>query len=140
MDPYAGYLNELRAHHEGIPLIVGEFGLPTSRGMAHRGPLGRDQGYHTEEEQGEMEADMLKGIHEEGYDGAFLFAWQDEWFKFTWNTIDLELPGRRRDLWRNPLTNEENFGVIANEPGEERTRPSTSDGETDDWDRRAGAR
>ncbi len=138
-DPYAGYLNELRAHHEGIPLIIGEFGLPTARGMAHRGPLGRDQGYHTEDEQGEMVADMVKGIHGEGLDGAFLFAWQDEWFKFTWNTIDLELPGSHRDRWRNPLTNEENFGVIATEPGEAADETISTDGETGDWDRRASA-
>ena len=136
-DPYAGYLDELRAHHEGIPLFVGEFGLPSSRGMAHRGPLGRDQGYHTEEEQGRMEADMLDAIRDEGYDGALLFAWQDEWFKFTWNTIDLELPGWRRSMWRNLLTNEEHFGVIANEPGAE-NEAIHLDGETNDWDRRAG--
>jgi hypothetical protein len=138
VDPYAGYLHELRAHHEGIPLMIGEFGLPTSRGMAHRGPLGRDQGYHTEEEQGRMVAGMLDAIRDEGFDGAFLFAWEDEWFKFTWNTFELELPGNRRQLWRNRLTNEENFGVIAAEAGERAEETIFTDGKTDDWDRRAG--
>lgn len=138
VDPYAGYLHELRAHHEGIPLMIGEFGLPTSRGMAHRGPLGRDQGYHTEDEQGRMLSGMLDVIHEEGLDGAFLFAWQDEWFKFTWNTFELELPEIRRDRWRNRLTNEENFGVIATEAGEEANDTILTDGKPDDWDRRMG--
>ncbi len=133
VDPYAGYLNELRAHHEGIPLVVAEFGLPTSRGMAHDGPLGRDQGHHTEEEQGEMEAGMLQRIREEGYDGAFHFAWQDEWFKFTWNTAELNIPEERRPLWPNKLTNEQNFGVIANEPGRE-SDTIFLDGQVDDWD------
>jgi hypothetical protein len=64
-----------------------------------------------------MGADMLRNIHEEGYAAGLLFEWADEWFKFTWNTIDLELPSDRRQLWRNNLTNEEHFGVIASEPG-----------------------
>jgi hypothetical protein len=135
VDPYAGYLNELRGHHEGIPLLVGEFGLPTSRGMAHRGPLGRDQGYHTEEEQGRLLVGMLEAIRNEGFDGALLFAWQDEWFKFTWNTLDLELPPERRDRWRNRLTNEEHFGVLATEPGDEEHQ-ILLDGDTDDWENR----
>ncbi len=138
VDPYAGYLHHLRAHHRGIPLFVGEFGVPSSRGMAHRGPLGRDQGYHTEREQGRIEAGMIEAIRQEGLDGALLFAWHDEWFKFTWNTLDLELPPERRDRWRNRLTNEENFGVLAVEAGESAEETITIDGETEDWERRTG--
>ena len=137
-DPYAGYLNELRAHHEGIPLFIGEFGLPTSRGMAHRGPLGRDQGYHTEQEQGEMVSGMREVMRDEGYDGSALFAWTDEWFKFTWNTLELELPGDRRDRWRNRLTNEEQFGVISSESGKSPEETIHVDGKTDDWERISG--
>ena len=136
VDPYAGYLNELRAHHEGVPLMITEFGVPSSRGLAHRGPLGRDQGMHTEEEQGRMDAEMLRGMREEGLDGGILFSWQDEWFKFTWNTLDLELPRERRSLWRNRLTNEENFGVVAVEPGESADETVMLDGETGDFDDR----
>jgi len=131
-DPYAGYLNELRAHHQDIPLVVAEFGVSSSRGMAHRGPLGRDQGLHTEEEQGRIDAALLEDMRQEGYDGGFLFAWQDEWFKFTWNTADLATPMQRRPMWFNRLTNEQNFGVIANEP-DEKDEIIRLDGETDDW-------
>ena len=137
-DPYAAYLNDLRDHHKGIPLMIGEFGVPSSRGMAHHGPLGRDQGYHTEKEQGAMDADMLKIIREQGFDGGILFEWTDEWFKFTWNTIELELPGTRRDMWRNRLTNEEHFGVISTEAGQSAKKTIQVDGKTSDWDRRAG--
>lgn len=133
-DPYAGYLNELRDHHQDIPLVVAEFGVPSSRGMAHRGPLGRgDQGLHTEEEQGHIDAAMLEDMRQEGYDGGFLFAWQDEWFKFTWNTADLSVPPERRPMWFNRLTNEQNFGVIANEP-DEKNEIIRLDGETEDWE------
>lgn len=137
-DPYAGYLNELKSHHDGIPLFVGEFGLPTSRGMAHRGPLGRDQGYHTEQEQGRLVTGMHQVIQDEGMAGSALFAWTDEWFKFTWNTLELELPHERRDRWRNRLTNEEQFGVISSEPGEGEDEIIQVDGRTDDWERISG--
>ncbi|NGZ76223.1 hypothetical protein [Saccharibacillus alkalitolerans] len=135
-DPYAGYLHELREHHKGIPLIIAEYGMPSSRGIAHYGLLGRNQGMHTEKEQGLLNEGMLKQIYNEDYDGAMLFEWQDEWFKFTWNTIELELPGERRALWRNRLTNEEHFGVIALEPEENPEDLMKIDGKTDDWERR----
>src|SRR5262249_22978052 len=45
-----------------------------------------------------------------------LFEYTDEWFKTTWNTQDFELPRDRRALWRNVLTNEEQFGLVASEP------------------------
>lgn len=138
VDPYAGYTADLRAHHEGIPLLVTEFGVPSSRGLAHRGPLGRDQGMHTEEEQGRMDADMLRDLREEGLDGGILFAWQDEWFKYTWNTVELELPSERRSLWRNRLTNEEHFGVVAVEPGESAEEMVTLDGDPEDFRDRPG--
>ena len=45
-----------------------------------------------------------------------MFEWIDEWFKLTWNTFDTEQPADRRQLWRNALTNEEQFGLIAADP------------------------
>jgi hypothetical protein len=135
IDPYAGYLMELRAHHKDVPLVVSEFGVPSSRGMAHIGPLDRNQGMHTEEEQGKIDRDMLADIQSEGYDGGFLFSWQDEWFKFTWNTKDLNIPEERRPMWANRLTNEQNFGVIANDPGKA-SEAIYLDGKTEDWENR----
>ncbi len=35
---------------------------------------GRNQGMHTEEEQGEVNVALLENIHREGYDGAILFS------------------------------------------------------------------
>ncbi len=106
--------------------------------MAHRGSLGRNQGMHTEEEQGRINADLLDDIHAEGYAGAILFSWQDEWFKFAWNTGSLEIPSARRPMWLNRLTNEQNYGVIATEPGESEKDKIHLDGETDDWEARTG--
>lgn len=131
-DPFEGYLRQLKQHHAGIPLVIAEFGVPSSRGMAHRGPLGRNQGMHTEKEQGEMDVAMFKAIKNVGAAGGILFEWHDEWFKFTWNTWDLEIPGDRRPMWMNRLTNEENFGLLAVEPGEKMR--VVLDGRGNDWD------
>jgi len=130
-DPYEAYLQELRSHHTGIPLLIAEFGVPSSRGMAHRGALNRNQGMHTETEQGEMTLSMFDAIKRSGCGGGILFAWQDEWFKFTWNTLDLEIPAERRPMWLNRLTNEENFGLLAIEPGY--WTKIYVDGKTEDW-------
>ena len=131
-DPYAGYLARLRAHHADMPLMITEYGVPSGLGIAHRGPLGRDQGDHSEQESMATDAEMLRIIRDLELSGAFVFEWADEWFKFTWNTTDFELPRGRRQLWRNPLTNEENFGLLAMEPGDR--APVVIDGDRTEWD------
>jgi hypothetical protein len=131
LDPYAGYLAALRSHHAGTPLMITEFGVPSSIGTAHMGPLGRSQGDHSEQQAMAMDAELLRIIRAQGCAGGFVFEWADEWFKFTWNTIDYEVPGERRQLWVNPLTNEEHFGLIATDPG---AQPMvTVDGEGGEW-------
>lgn len=132
LDPYAGYIHDLRRHHRGIPLMVTELGQPTSLGCAHRAPLGRDQGCHSEQEAAANVVDMLHDLRDEGMAGGIVFEWLDEWFKFTWNTIDYELPGDHRALWRSVLTNEEHFGIIAAEPGA--SDLVVLDGEDREWD------
>ncbi|MDX6554037.1 MAG: hypothetical protein QOD86_232 [Miltoncostaeaceae bacterium] len=132
VDPYAGYLHELRAHHRGQAVMITEFGQPSGIGIAHYGPLDRNQGGHSEREAATNDADMLSAIRQEGFAGGVVFEWVDEWFKFTWNTVDLEVPGDRRQLWRNALTNEEHFGVIAAEPGADGP-VVTVDGDDSEW-------
>lgn len=131
IDPYAGYIADLRRHHRGIPLMITEFGQPTSLGCAHRAPLGRDQGCHSEQEAAGHIVEMMDDLHDEGLAGGIVFMWLDEWFKFTWNTIDYELPGNRRSLWRSPFTNEEHFGIVAAEPGPADT--VVIDGKDEEW-------
>ncbi len=118
IDPYAGYINDLKRHHRGMALMITEFGQPTSLGCAHYGPgRKRNQGCQSEQEGAVNTVDMLDVIAEEGLAGGLVFMWLDEWFKFTWNTIEYELPPTRRRLWRNVFTNEEHYGIIAAEAG-----------------------
>lgn len=132
IDSYKAYLRKLKQHHANMPILVTEFGVPASWGTAHLGPLGRDQGGHSETRQGEINAQLLREIHAEGYAGAILFVWQDEWFKKTWNTMKFELPEDRRSLWLNVLTNEKLFGVLGMHAGKEGVL--VIDGEKEDWE------
>ena len=80
-----------------------------------------------------MNVSLTQDIYDEGYSGAILFMWQDEWFKKTWNTMPFEIPADRRAFWLNVLTNEKMFGVLAMQPG--KAEQITIDGDLTDWDK-----
>ncbi|MEV4349437.1 hypothetical protein AB0J83_33680 [Actinoplanes sp. NPDC049596] len=111
-DPYAGYVTALRKHHSTMPTMITEFGVPSSIGSAHNGPLGRSQGDHSEQEAMRLNASMLRMMKDQGLAGGFLFGWMDEWYRYTWNTVGHQ-DGARRMLWHDALTNEQHFGVLA---------------------------
>jgi hypothetical protein len=114
-DPYAGYVTKLRDHHPAMPTLITEFGVPSSIGSAHNSPLGRSQGDHSEQEAMRIDAELLRLLEDRGLGGGFLFGWADEWFKFTWNTIAHQ-DSSRRQLWHDPMTNEQYFGLLATDP------------------------
>ena len=115
-DRYAGYLLALKEHFAGtMPLVISEFGVPASLGSAHIGTNGRDQGNHSEQDAMGTDASLMRMMAANGLAGAFVFAWEDEWFKRTWNTVEHQ-EGERRQLWHDPLTNEQYFGIVATDP------------------------
>ncbi|MFC7273526.1 hypothetical protein ACFQS1_06010 [Paractinoplanes rhizophilus] len=114
-DPYASYLAALHKHHAKMPTMITEFGVPSSIGSAHAGPLGRDQGGHSEADAMRIDADLLRVIKAQGLAGGFLFEWADEWYRLAWNTITHQ-DASRRQLWHDPLTNEQHFGLLATDP------------------------
>jgi hypothetical protein len=115
-DAYAGYLAALARHHAKLPVMISEFGVPSSLGSAHAGTNGRDQGAHTEQEAMAIDAGLMRVIRGQGLAGGLVFSWTDEWFKRTWNTEPRQLPAERRQLWHDPLTNEQWFGLLASDP------------------------
>jgi hypothetical protein len=126
---YAGYLDDLVSVTRD-PLLVAEFGVPSSRGNAHRHVHGRDQGRHTEREQGEIVAAMHEDIVESGAAGGLVFTWQDEWFKRTWNISHRSDPNRR-PFWSNVQTPEQRFGLLAFDPSSEIRLDGSETGWTD---------
>ncbi len=113
---YFGYLKDLKAHHPGMPLIIAEYGVPASRGIAHLQPQGWHHGGHSEADMAAIDARLTREIAEAGLAGGILFAWMDEWFKKNWLVIDFELPAERNRLWLNRMDPEQMYGVYAMEP------------------------
>ncbi|EMA63044.1 hypothetical protein [Halorubrum lipolyticum] len=111
---YAGYLTDLVGATDH-PLLVAEFGVPSSRGIAQRDVHGRDQGRHTEAEQGAILGAMYEDIREAGTAGGVVFSWHDEWFKRTWNLAHFSDPDRRPH-WSNVQTPEQRFGLLGFDP------------------------
>jgi hypothetical protein len=129
---YAGYLNDLIKVHS-LPVLVAEFGVPSSRGLTHVNVYGMDQGHHSEQEQGYINKRLFHSIVHEGYAGGLVFTWQDEWFKRTWNTMDLDNPNRR-PFWSNVQTNEQHFGLLSFEPSSSEKQLYV-DGQEGDWNK-----
>lgn len=118
---YLGYLTELKSHYQGVPLVIGEYGVPSSWGDARLSFSNMDHGGMSEQQQGEKFLRMMHNIQDTGCAGGFLFAWMDEWFKTTWIVSYLEAYGFNsggaliptRNLWHNITSPEENFGLLA---------------------------
>lgn len=123
---YAGYLKDLIDVHN-MPVIIAEFGVPSSRGKTHENPFGWNQGKIRENEQGEIGVRLFEDMIQQGAAGGILFTWQDEWFKRTWNTMELDNPDRR-PYWSNVQTNEQRFGLLSFE-----TNKKPLDGNKDKW-------
>ena len=111
---YAGYLDDL-ASVTDVPLLIAEFGVPSSRGIAHRHVHGRHQGGHTEVEQGAIITAMYEDITNADTIGGLVFSWQDEWFKRTWNIQQLSIQ-HRRPRWSNVQSPEQRFGLVSFDP------------------------
>jgi hypothetical protein len=131
INPYQAYLEDLKSVHS-MPVLVAEFGVPGSRGMAHLNPTNHyNQGQHNETEQGEILVKLIDDIVAADCMGAVLFSWQDEWFKRTWNTMDFDLEWQR-PFWSNVQTNEQMFGMLAFDPGEAESIVHL-DGDLSEW-------
>ncbi|HMJ19613.1 MAG TPA: hypothetical protein VK478_14620, partial [Gemmatimonadaceae bacterium] len=129
---YYGYLRELVTHHGDMPVVISEYGVPSSRGIGHFQPQGWNHGGHSEQQQALIDARLTRDIYASGAAGAGLFALIDEWFKKSWIVTDFEYPHVRKQLWLNPLDAEENYGVVAMRAGFKDKR-ITIDGDTADW-------
>lgn len=130
VDTYSAYLKDLKLVHT-MPILVAEFGIPTSRGMGHESVMGYNQGGVDENAQGKMLIDMIDSIHENGYAGELVFTWQDEWFKRTWNNVMYDIADRR-PFWSNIQTTEQCFGLLSFDPGT-KTCASYPDGDFSEW-------
>jgi len=127
---FFGYLQALKAHYANMPLLISEYGVPTSLGVSHFHPYGWNHGGITERQQGEILARMTQNILDAGSAGGIVFELHDEWWKLNWLTVGFELPADRRPLWHNRLNPEQHFGLWAFDP----SRSSLFSPDTAAWD------
>lgn len=117
---YLGYLNDMKGHYGSMPLVIAEFGVPSSWGSAHQSFSDMHHGGYSETQQGEKNMRMLNNMLDAGCAGGFMFAWMDEWFKRTWIVLYLEAYGLAggsetiptRQLWHNETSPEQCFGLL----------------------------
>src|SRR4029077_12592282 len=114
---YFGYLMDLRRHHAGRPLLVAEYGVPSSRGVSHLRAEGMQHGGHDEEEMAAIDVRLTREIREAGLAGGIVFAWLAEWSKRRWVPINLESPPERTGLWHNVMDAEQNYGLLGEYAG-----------------------
>jgi len=134
INPYEAYLQDLMTKYsKGTPLLVAEMGIPSSRGVTHQNPITMyNQGKIDEVSQGQMLIDMAKDIKANNFAGCLVFAWQDEWFKRTWNTMD-NIKDIRRAYWDDVQTNEQSFGLLDFVSYTDDHQLMSIDGKTEDW-------
>ncbi len=113
---YGEYLRRLKQHHRDMPVVIAEYGVPASIGVAHLAREGWHHGGHTEAGMATVDSALTVLIAECGMAGGILFAWIDEWFKKTWVVIDLEIPLERNRMWYSRMNAEQHYGVFALEP------------------------
>ncbi len=112
LNSYWGYLQALKAHYQRTPMIIGEYGLSTSIGIAHFNPMGLNHGGLNETEQGQGLIRLTENIKQAGFAGGIVFEWIDEWWKHNWIAVDFEKPFERKALWHNEMDPEQFFGLM----------------------------
>ncbi|MEG1311200.1 MAG: hypothetical protein RSD47_04245 [Romboutsia sp.] len=124
------YLKEINEHHT-IPVIIGEFGIPSSRtsGDFNNGII--NKGYINEQEQGEALIDTYKSIENANYAGSFIFQFQDSWHNSSSNTKESKILDRSA-YWSDAQTYSQNFGIMAFDPGKIQSI-SYPDNNTNEW-------
>lgn len=131
INTYLAYLKDLVAH-QNCPVLIAEFGIPTSRGVTHVNPLtGYNQGAVSDKTQGKMLISMFEDIQKAGCAGGMVFVWEDEWFKRTWNTMDYTNSDYRA-YWNDVETSEQHFGIMEY-LSEECAQKPVLDGKLNDW-------
>jgi len=131
-NPYLAYLLRLKRHHQSQPILIGEFGVPSSREIAHWHHRGWHHGGHSETRQGEVNGKLLQTLYEAKMAGGILFSWFDEWYKKNWLFLPYYHPSDRKSLWFNIQDAEENYGLLGAYPGYPRKKVRLI-GSEEDW-------
>ena len=132
---YYNYLNKINQHYK-MPVVVSDFGIPSSRGMSKVNVNGGfNRGNITEDLQGEQLVKLLEYIYSAGSAGAVIFNWQDDWGQSTtFNVLDDYSDSSSTTYWYDAQASDESFGIMSFDTGE-KVSEIYIDGEFSDWDK-----
>jgi len=94
-DPYATYLERLRAYFDGYAIMITECGMPTSFGTSQFGFHTRDHGHNLEYDAYYKMNGVVTMIYDRRFAGLMYFSLMDEWFKkasYTTKTLLISPP------------------------------------------------
>lgn len=132
---YYNYLKKINQHYT-IPVVISNFGIPTSRGMSKINIKGGfNRGNINEDNQGEQLVELLDYIYTSGSAGAVVYNWQDDWAQSTaFNILDDYLDGSSSTYWFDAQASDESFGIMSFDTGEIQ-RDIYIDGNFSDWNK-----
>jgi len=112
-NPFFGYLRDLKRSHAGLPLLITEYGIPSSLGIGHFNPAGLNEGGLTEVQQGDTLARLTQNIFNAQAAGGLVFEWLDQWYRTSWLVSRFETPAAHAPRWANFMDPSEHFGLVA---------------------------
>ena len=131
INTYLAYLQMLTNHHS-MPVVISAFGVPSSYGVSQADVnTGRDQGNHSEEEQGNAIVYCYRDIMKAGCVGSIVSAWQDEWYKSSRSTERTSDPARTA-YWSDYSAPEQSMGLLSMDPGID-DYACNVDGDASEW-------
>lgn len=110
------YFEKINEYHK-IPVVIGEFGIPSSRSAGNFNADIHNKGYINEKEQGEALVEVYKAIKSANCAGSFIFEFQDSWHNSSWNTKESKILDRS-PYWSDAQTYSQHFGLMTFDPGE----------------------
>ena len=130
-NPYRRYLELLNEKHD-YPVVISEYGVPTSRSYTYHDRI-RNLSYGglNEEEQSNAIYELHDDIQKAGCAGSLVFSWQDEWYKNSW--ADKAIVDKERlSKWNNIQCAEQHFGILSFYPEKDGIH-HVLDNQYDDW-------
>ena len=113
------YFKKINGYHS-MPVIIGEYGIPSSRSGGDFNIASDTMGVINEKEQGEALVSILKSINEANMAGSFIAQFQDGWHASSSNTKDLKILDKSA-YWSDAQTYSQSFGIMAFDPGKKQS-------------------
>ncbi|WP_434796973.1 hypothetical protein [Terrisporobacter vanillatitrophus] len=125
------YFKNINNYHS-IPVIISEFGVPSSR-VGNDFIKNNKNEKTNEEEQGNSLVEIYRAIKNSKCAGSFIFEFQDSWNRSSWNTKESKILDRSI-YWSDAQTYSQSFGLMSFDPGKDESE-SYPDKSIKEWNK-----